>query len=98
MFSSKILILSGIKFRFSIHFEFIIVYGLYRCGSAGKESAYNMGDLGSMSGLGRSPGEGNSYQLQYSGLENIEESLHPWDKAHLVMVYDFFNMLLDSVC
>ena len=29
---------------------------------------------------------------------DIEESLHPWDKAHLVMVYDLFNMLLDSVC
>ena len=29
---------------------------------------------------------------------NIEESLHPWGKAHLVMMYDLFNMLLDSVC
>ena len=29
---------------------------------------------------------------------DIEESLHPWDKAHLVMIYDLFNMLLDSVC
>ena len=29
---------------------------------------------------------------------DIEESLHPWDKAHLVMMYDFFNVLLDSVC
>ena len=28
---------------------------------------------------------------------DIKESLHSWDKAHLVMVYDFFNMLLDSV-
>ena len=27
---------------------------------------------------------------------DIEESLHPWDKAHLVMIYDLFNMLLDS--
>ena len=27
---------------------------------------------------------------------DIDESLHPWDKAHLVMVYDLFNMLLDS--
>ena len=40
------------------------------CGSAGKESACNMGDLGSIPGLGRSPGEGNGYPLQYSGLEN----------------------------
>ena len=39
-------------------------------GSAGKESACNTGDLGLIPGLGRSPGEGNSYLLQYSGLEN----------------------------
>ena len=39
-------------------------------GSAGKESACNAGDLGSIPGLGRSPGEGNGYPLQYSGLEN----------------------------
>ena len=38
--------------------------------SAGKESACNAGDLGSIPGLGRSPGEGISYPLQYSGLEN----------------------------
>ena len=29
---------------------------------------------------------------------DIEESLHPWDKAHLVIVYDLFNVLLDSDC
>ena len=39
-------------------------------GSVGKESAYNAGDLGSVPGLGRSPGEGKGYPLQYSGLEN----------------------------
>ena len=38
--------------------------------SAGKESTRNEGDLGSIPGLGRSPGEGNGYPLQYSGLEN----------------------------
>ena len=38
-------------------------------GSAGKESTSNAGDLGSIPGLGRSPGEGNGYSLQYSGLE-----------------------------
>ena len=35
-----------------------------------KEFACNGGDLGAIPGLGRSPGEGNSYSLQYSGLEN----------------------------
>ena len=39
-------------------------------GSAGKESAFNVGDLGSTPGLGRSSGEGNSYPFQYSVLEN----------------------------
>ena len=39
-------------------------------GSAGKESVCNAGDLGSIPGLGRSPGEGNGHPLQYSGLEN----------------------------
>ena len=42
----------------------------FPCGSAGKESACSVGDLGSIPGLGRSPGEGNGYPLQYSGLEN----------------------------
>ena len=39
-------------------------------GSDGKASAYNVGDLGSIHGLGRFPGEGKGYPLQYSGLEN----------------------------
>ena len=42
-------------------------------GSDGKESAYNAGDLGSIPGLGRSPGEGNGYPLQYSCLENCRD-------------------------
>ena len=39
-------------------------------GSAGKVSTCNAGDLASIPGLGRSPGEGKGYPLQYSGLEN----------------------------
>ena len=42
----------------------------FPCGSAGKESARNAGDLVSIPGLGRSPGEGKGYPLWYSGLEN----------------------------
>ena len=42
----------------------------FPCGSAGKESACNAGDLGSIPGLGGSPGEGNGHPLQDSGLEN----------------------------
>ena len=42
----------------------------FPCGSAGKESTCNVGDLGLIPGLGRSPGEGKGFPLQYSGLEN----------------------------
>ena len=44
-------------------------------GSAGKESAFNAGDLGSIPGLERSPGEGKGYSLQYFGLENSMDSI-----------------------
>ena len=42
----------------------------FPCGSAGKESACNAGDLCSIPGLGRFPGEGKGCPLQHSGLEN----------------------------
>ena len=42
----------------------------FPCGSASKESACNAGNLGSIPGLGKSPGEGKDYSLQYSGMEN----------------------------
>ena len=60
----------------------IALYKLYSClleslpqknfagGSDGKASAYSVGDLGSIPGLGRSPGEGSGNPLQYSCLEN----------------------------
>ena len=40
------------------------------CGSAGRESTFNVGNLGLIRGLGTSPGEGKGYALQNSGLEN----------------------------
>ena len=49
--------------------------GLSLCGSAGKESTCNVGDLGLIPGLGRSSGEGKGYPLQYSGLENSMDSI-----------------------
>ena len=42
----------------------------FPCGSVGKDSACNVGDLGSIPRLGRSLEEGKGYPLQYSGLEN----------------------------
>ena len=47
----------------------------FPCGSAGKESACNVGDLRSIPGWGRSPGEGKGYPLQYSGQENSMECI-----------------------
>ena len=47
----------------------------FPCGSAGEESACNVEDLGSIPGLGRSPGEGIGHPLQCSGLENSMDSI-----------------------
>ena len=47
----------------------------FPCGSAGKGSACNAGGLGSTPGLGRSPGDGIGYPLQYSGLENFMDCI-----------------------
>ena len=49
----------------------------FPCGSAGKESDCNVGDLGLIPGLGGSPGEEKGYPLQYSGLENSIDC-SPW--------------------
>ena len=73
IFSSKNFIVSGLTFRPLIYFEFIFVYGVrkgFPSGSEVKASASNAGDLGSIPGWGRSPGEGNGNPLQYSCLEN----------------------------
>ena len=47
----------------------------FPCASADKESTCNAGDLGSIPGFGRSPGEGKGYLLQYSGLENSRDCI-----------------------
>ena len=66
----------------------MITLGLkgFPCGSGSKESACNAGDLGLIPGLGRSPGEGKDYPLQYSGLENFMDSIvSPWGPKELDM-------------
>ena len=52
--------------------------------SVGKESACNAGVLGSIPGMGRSPGEGNSYPLQYSCQENPMDRGAWWATVHRV--------------
>ena len=49
----------------------------FPCGSAGKESSCNVGDVGLIPGLGPSPGEGKGYPLQYSGLEKSMDCIVP---------------------
>ena len=51
-------------------------------GSDGKASAYNVGDLGLIPGLGRSSGEGNGNPLQYSCLENPADRRACWATVH----------------
>ena len=61
----------------------VSVWG-FPCGSAGKESTCNAGDLGLIPGLGRSPGKGKGYPLQYSGLENSMDCIvHGVAKSHM---------------
>ena len=58
----------------NIHIHAKVILG-FPYGSAGKESACNVGDLGSIPVLGRSLGEGKGYPLQYSGLENFMDCI-----------------------
>ena len=60
--------------------------------SVGKESTCNAGDLSSVTGLGRSPGEGKGYPLQYAGLENptdtVRESRTQLSDFHLAILIE----------
>ena len=82
----------------------------FPCGSAGKESVCNAGNLGSILGLGRSHGEGKEYPLQYSGLENsVDCIIHGVTKSqtqlsdfqcaerhHIAILHPSFGNLLNS--
>jgi len=66
----------------------------FPCGSAGKESTCNVGDLGLTPGLGRSPGKGKSYPLQYSGLENSMDCIFHGVVKSWAQPSDFYFTLL----
>ena len=79
--------LRGKNFCFMIFF--VVLYALqsydpmgFPGGSDGKESACHAVDLGLIPGLGRSPGEGNGYPLQYSCLENPMDRGAWWATVH----------------
>ena len=73
-------------------------------GSAGKESACDAGDLGSIPGLGRSPGEGNGYPVQYFGLESstdcivhgVERVRHDWATWTFTFTWICWKALVQS--
>ena len=69
-------------------------------GSIGKESTCNVGDLGSIPGLGRSPGEGKGNPLQYSGLENsMDYMVHGVAKSQTqVSDFHFPDIKLTKLC
>ena len=78
MTSSELLNLSAPQHSDLLNGEIIILTD----SSVGKESACNAGDLGVIPGLGRSPGEGKGYALQYSGLENsMDYTVHGVTKS-----------------
>jgi len=58
---TQVMSVNVVKHR--INYRHIMMREGFPCGSAGKETACNSGDLGSTPGLGRSPGEGNGYPL-----------------------------------
>ena len=62
--------------------------------SDGKASVYNVGDLGSIPGLGRFPGEGNGNPLQYSCLENPMDggAWCPWGRKESDTMSDFISL------
>ena len=83
----------------------ILQFGGFPDTSVGKESACNAGDPGSIPGLGRSPGEGKGYPLQYSGLASSMDCivhgvaksrtrLRDFHTIHMLLLGEkFFNVL-----
>ena len=66
-------------------------------GSAGKEYTCNAGDVGSIPGLGRCPGEGKGYPLQYSGLENSMDCIVHGLANSRRRLSDFHSLVYDLV-
>ena len=80
---------------------YIYIYILgFPCGSAGKESTCNAEDLDSIPELGRSPGEGKGYPLQYSGLENSlgRKESGMTERLSLCFIYMCFIYIYIYIC
>ena len=65
--------------------------------SVGKESVCNVRDVGLIPGLGRSPGEGKGYPLQYSGLENsMDCTVHGVTQSRMCIPHFKIHSLVDG--
>ena len=78
--------------KVKLEFMWTITKWFIFCGSDGKDPTCNVEDLGSIPGLGRSPGEGTGYPLQYSDLENSMDLVHGITKS-LTGLNDFYFQL-----
>ena len=88
-----------VKYKVSLVLSTVMKSLGFPCGSGGKESTCNTGDLGSIPGLGRSPGEGNGYPLQYSGLENsMDCTVHGVSRTELFSLSLSFNEGTNHCC
>ena len=82
----------------SLFFNMLSRFVGFPCGSAGKESACHDGDLGSIPGLGRPPGEGKGYPLQYSGLENSMDCVAHGVAKSQAWLSNFHSDSKESAC
>jgi len=78
----------------------IPVFSGFPCGSAGKQSTCSVGDLALIPGLGRSPGEGKGYPLQYSGLDySIDCIVHGLARSRtLLNFHSHFTFTFYGIC
>ena len=77
--------------------NFLVIYLMISWG-VGKESVCNVGDLGSMPGLGRALGEGKGYPLQYSGLENTVDCIDHEVTKSWTRLSDFHLRIQEANC
>ena len=71
----------------AIILKYMVMNTGFSGGSNSKESASNAGDMGLIPGLGRFPGEGNGYQLQFSCLENSVDRGALWATVLIIMIF-----------
>ena len=96
--SALIFIISSLLLILGLFVLFLVPWGC-PCGSGGKESTCNGGDLGSIPGLGRSPGEWKGYPFQYSGLENFMDSIvHRVTKSRTRLSKFRFTLVIQLNC